>query len=132
LALSDEGAFELGERAEQVQHQLSECVVAAGSVGLLFLDELDGGALRDDLVDDVAEISQRAREAIHRRDSDEVAVSDVADTVGESRPVGAGGAGDLLFEDPIDGADRLDLPVEVLVGRADSDIADGLRSLRHA
>jgi hypothetical protein len=58
LALSDEGAFELGERAEQVQHQLSECVVAAGSVGLLFLDELDGGALRDDLVDDVAETSQ--------------------------------------------------------------------------
>nr|WP_279631266.1 hypothetical protein [Rathayibacter festucae] len=58
MPLSDEGALELGESAEQVQHQLSECVVAAWSVSLLLLDELDGGALRDDLVDDIAEISQ--------------------------------------------------------------------------
>jgi hypothetical protein len=71
--------------AEQVQHQLSECVVYAGSVGLLFRDELDGGALRDNLVDDVAEISQGAHEVVNRDDSDEVAVSDVLEGFAELR-----------------------------------------------
>lgn len=132
LPLADEGALEFCDHAEQVQHHLSERVVAAGSVGLLFLDELDGGALRDDLVDDVAKISKRARKSVHLGDADEVAVSDVADAFRQVGPVGAGSARDILFEDPVDGADRLDLPIEVLVGRADSDVAVVLRSLRHS
>lgn len=131
LAFADEGAFELGEGAEEVQHEPADGVVGVAAVGLLFLYELDRGALRGDLVDNVAQVAEGAGEPVHGRDPNDVAVADVSDAVDQRGPVGAGAAGDLLFEQSVDVADRLELPVEVLVDRAHPNVRDGLRLVLH-
>jgi len=81
LAFADEGEFELGEGAEEVEHEPADGVVGVAAVGLLLFDELDRCALGCDLVDDVTQVTEGAGEPVHRCDSDGVAVADVADAV---------------------------------------------------
>lgn len=128
LAFADEGALELGECAEEVEHESADGVVGVAAVGLLFLHELDRCALRGDLVDDVAQVPKGAGKPVHGRDSDGVAVTDVADTVGQGEAVGGCAAGDLLLEhSAVDVADGLELLIEVLIDRAHPDVGDDLR-----
>lgn len=115
LPFADEGALELGEGAEEIEHEPADRVVGVEAVGLLLLDEVNGSALRGDLVDDVTKIAQRPRETIHRSDSDRVAVADVQDAVEQRCPICAGPARHLLLEHPIDVANRLKLTAEVLI-----------------
>nr|WP_258370345.1 hypothetical protein [Curtobacterium sp. MCPF17_018] len=67
LALVDRGAFELGECAEKVEPETTDRVVGVATVGLLLLQELDGGSVGGDLV---AEVAEGARESVSRCDSD--------------------------------------------------------------
>lgn len=102
-------------KAPRVEHEPADGVVGVAAVGLLLFDELDRCALGGDLVDDVPQVTEGAGEPVHRCESDGVAVADVSDAVEQRGSVGAGAAGDLLFEQSVDVADGLELSVEVLI-----------------
>lgn len=56
---------ELGERAEDLQHEPAHRVVAGRGVGVPLCDERDAGAPSEDLVDELLKIDQGSSKAIH-------------------------------------------------------------------
>jgi hypothetical protein len=70
---------------------------------------------------------QRPCRAVHRRDLDDVPIPDVPNAVKQCDPVRSRTTRDLFFKDPVDLANGLELPAEVLIDRAHPDVRDDLR-----
>lgn len=79
-----------------------------------------------DLLDDGVEVDDRAGQAIHGGDDDEVAAADVPNQGGQLRAVASGLPGLLLDEDLVALSDGLELSGRVLVDAGYADVGHAL------
>lgn len=126
LTLTNEGALELGDTAEDAQHELGD-EVTGGGVCLVLFEELHGDAAFGEFSDDGAEVGEGASESVHTRDDEGVAVAEVAQRFVQLRSVSGAAALVVGVDARCPGVAELDvLAVGVLVGSADAGIADDL------
>jgi hypothetical protein len=131
LAVADEGAFELGEGAHDLQLKSRQGVRSCSWLeGESFLQKADEHSGPGQVGDEPVEVDDAPGEPVHGGDDDGVLVSDVVEQGGQGGATGAG-SGCVVGEPAVRVAgqrlaDRGVLPVGVLVGGGDADVAEDL------
>jgi hypothetical protein len=114
-----EGAFELGQRGEDVEDELA----AGGGVHRLLAGEPDAAV--GQAGDGVDQVAQRAAQPVKFPDDQGVAGAQLVQELGEGGPVGAGAAGRLGEHSVAAGAlEGVDLELRLLVGGGQAGTAD--------
>src|SRR5699024_1778696 len=131
LSLTEHLALGLGHRGDDVQDEPGGEVSPVRSDREALGDELDRDALPFELLHDLEHVPERAGETVDRGDDESVPLAHIVEGLPQLRALRGLGGGLVLAVGLVDGADGLELPVEMLAGGRDADVGNALGPLAH-
>src|SRR5699024_380855 len=131
LTFADHLALGLGDGRDDVQDEPRGEVSPVRSDREALGDELDRDALPFELLHDLEHVPERAGETVDRGDDESVPLAHIVEGLPQLRALRGLGGGLVLAVGLVDGADGLELPVEMLAGGRDADVGNALGPLAH-